>query len=139
MKAKYHIYTTIALLLASCHTYNEKFRRGGYHYTSLDSSRDFRYGYQINHTDTFGRRWYFYTDSSFHYHADSGLHARSGWLSLYENGRSGIDALGFTEHAIAAHTEQEDSRHDSGKTQLSIQSLIVGVTVVLLFVLLIKR
>lgn len=139
MKAKYYLYTSTILLLASCHTYQEKYRRERSRYIALDSSYDFRYGYQSNQRDTFGRRWYFYTDSSFRYHADSGLHARSGWLRLYENGHSGMDKLNFVEQTMASRSTREQIRTKAHETQLNIRPLMWGLAAVLLIILLVRR
>ncbi|WP_437917993.1 hypothetical protein [Sphingobacterium sp. LRF_L2] len=78
--------TLIIILLSSCRTYKEKVQQESGSYGLTEESKSHQYFYQWEEKDSLDRYLYFWTDTSFTYHADSGLRANSGYLWIREKG-----------------------------------------------------
>src|SRR5690606_20044741 len=100
------IYITTLLTITACLSTKEKAQWANKTQSTYDVSNDLRYGYTWQQVDSFGRWWHFQTDSSFRYHADSGITAGSGSLWLWEKGSS-----------ITQQQEQLDQRTIEKKEQ----------------------
>ena len=82
------IYIIALSTITSCLSTKEKAQWSNKTQSTEEVSNNLSYGYTWQQVDSFGRWWHFQTDSSFRYHADSGIAAGSGSLWLWEMGSS---------------------------------------------------
>ncbi|WP_147420375.1 hypothetical protein [Sphingobacterium detergens] len=119
--------------LASCKIYENKKR---------DKREEFEMDWQHSEQrqrlytfrqDTLSRLWYFWTDSAFRFHADSGLFAKAGNLIAQESGRS------RSKHMQDLAEKNEHGKQKDNKQERSINKMLsatyfwfVGFALVLL-------
>jgi len=85
--------------------------------------------------DTLSRSWYFWTDSTFRFHPDSGLFAQSGRLLGHESTGSRSRHLQNLTRKNEQGKQKETERERSSKKQPFIAKFwFVGVVLALLFV-----
>ena len=68
-----------------CRTTKEKTTQQSYEREQAYTYQQHKYTEAFGWIDSSGRYWTFHSDSAFYYHPDSGLRARQGLLSLWEN------------------------------------------------------
>lgn len=93
----------ILLLVSSCHTVRKKIER--------DEQSRFQYAQTAFISDSAVRYWYFYSDSAFSYHPDSGLHTPSGRLLGWEvNVNHKLEQYTLDSASRLQHDETEVTR-----------------------------
>lgn len=79
------IFSILFYAILSCRTIKEKTTQQAYEREEAYTHRQHTYTEAFGWVDSTWRYWSFRTDSAFHYHPDSGIYAKQGLLSLWEN------------------------------------------------------
>ncbi|SKB65015.1 hypothetical protein SAMN05660841_01694 [Sphingobacterium nematocida] len=80
-----HITLVILFTFSSCRTVKEKTTQQSYEREQAYTHWQHKYTEAFGWMDSTGRYWSFSTDSAFHYHPDSGIYAKQGLLSFWED------------------------------------------------------
>ncbi|WP_437918083.1 hypothetical protein [Sphingobacterium sp. LRF_L2] len=100
--------TLIIILLFSCRTYKEKVQQESRSTTLTEESKTVQHRYQWLQQDSQNRQWYFWTDSTFTYHPDSGLRATSGFILVTETA-SGSSSVESNAYLSEDHSTKEET------------------------------
>ncbi|WP_286775274.1 MULTISPECIES: hypothetical protein [Sphingobacterium] len=120
-------------ILSSCTIF--KHRTEENQHTSVKQNREQALDFSYRKKDSLSRTWYFWTDSAFRFHPDSGFMARSGGLIAKE---SMITTLGENR---SAHTVRNDdivsgSERKTKMTRLAPLVWVLAIDFVLVLVIL---
>ncbi|WP_139351129.1 hypothetical protein [Sphingobacterium sp. CZ-UAM] len=84
--------------------------------------------------DTLSRSWYFWTDTVFRFHADSGLFAQSGRLLGHQStGSTSRHMQNLTRKNEQGKLKETERERSSKKQPFATKLWLVGVVLVLLF------
>lgn len=132
-----HIFSIpiVLLTMTSCKIYENKQRHKQEEAESEWQNLEQRQRLYTFRQDTLSRSWYFWTDTAFRFHADSGLFAQSGRLLGHESTGSTSRHLQDLTRKNEQGKQKETERERSSKKQpFAAKFWLVGVVLALLFV-----
>lgn len=118
-----YIYVSVAvavgIIYGSCSTLKE---RSASHQRYITAGQAGSTLYQ-SHYDSAGRHWYFWSDSLFYYHPDSGLYAYRGALTARDT-RVHQDVTIWSEDSSRYDVEEKSRSESKRKPPLSIWGIV---------------
>ncbi|WP_437918769.1 hypothetical protein [Sphingobacterium sp. LRF_L2] len=128
--------TLIILLLLSCRTYKEKVQQESRSNALTEESKTVQHTYQWMQKDSLNRRWFFWTDTSFTYHPDSGLRAASGHLWMEESVTRSSDLQETVAESEKLLKQEEDYESFLSSKTVRIRSwyLYIGIGLLLIVI-----
>ena len=137
MKERSLVLSLLLLLsLTSCRLFQHRSQEGQEAASSFSQYRQQRNLLYNTQWDSLSRYWYFWTDSSFRFHPDSGLYGKAGTLLLQESSvnsqgqqRQSVTTAEAVAQTKASRKKEADSTWGLGKWGLIL--LVLAVVYVL--------
>ena len=137
MKERSLVLSLLLLLsLTSCRLFQHRSQEGQEVASSFNQYRQQRNLLYNTQWDSLSRYWYFWTDSSFRFHPDSGLYGKAGTLLLQESSvnsqgqqRQSVTTAEAVAQTKASRKKEADSTWGLGKWGLIL--LVLAVVYVL--------
>lgn len=122
----------LLLSLTSCRLFQHRSQEGQEAASSFSQYRQQRNLLYSTQWDSLSRYWYFWTDSSFRFHPDSGLYGKAGVLLLQESSLNGlgqqrqsVTTAGTVAQTKSSRKKETDSALGLGKWGLILLVLAV--------------
>ncbi|WP_153846068.1 hypothetical protein [Sphingobacterium paramultivorum] len=125
-------------ILGSCTIFKHRTEENQYTSAKHHKEKEVNFSYRKN--DSLSRLWYFWTDSAFRFHPDSGIMGRSGGMIVRESMKS--DVQGSQSIHVAYRDDLQSSSERKSKTTRVAPFgvvIVIGFVLILLMVLFICR